>query len=247
MIDTATAKQLLQSTDIVELEAAVVKYKEYCNGDNEEINNNVSLQFQLLKLLLLLQNRILQLQTNAKAPASEQSGTYCGMAQCWMQMGDLEKCQGQVNKSLDLDGDNVQALLLQGEVQAAQAKYENAVASTQKAIRLLTAKKMQHVELLATAYSKLAAIYEMMGDFTDAVAVLQTSIKECDSDPLCRDATVTATLHGHLGTIQEKLGHYRDAVSSLTTAVQAYHVCLGAQHPKTQEMEFLLEMASSVK
>jgi tetratricopeptide (TPR) repeat protein len=250
MIDTATAKQLLQSSDIAEIEAVVTEYKDHENPD-------VSVQYQILKLLLLLQNRILQLQqqTNGDDTAA-QSGTYSGMAKCWMQMGDLEKCQGQLSKALSLDAKNVHALILQGEVQSAQAKYEKAIEYTQSALDILdgqlAAKRTGAVVLdLANAYSKMALIYEMMGDFEKAMSVLQKAVTACawkdiaDNSLPLQQHMVLATVYGHLGTIQEKLGKYGEAITSLQTAVPAYKEWYGPAHAKTMEMEFLLEMATT--
>jgi tetratricopeptide (TPR) repeat protein len=245
MIDTATAKQLLQSKDVAEIQAVVTEYKDHENPD-------ISVQYQILKLLLLLQNRILQLQQESSAPSSEQSATYSGMAKCWMQMGDLEKCQGQLNKALAQDETNVHALLLQGEVQSGQAKYEKAIEYTQKGIDVLLSKPKDDsvIHELAVAYSKLASIYEMMGDFDQAVATLQISVQACTNDAAVPSDErmrhiVQGTVWGHLGTIQEKLGHYAEAVKSLQTAVPAYQAWYGKKHSKTLEMEFLLEMATS--
>lgn len=251
MIDTATAKQLLQSNDVAEIQAVVTEYKDFQAPD-------VSVQFQVCKLLLLLQNRILQLQTTSAAPAAEQSTTYVGMAECWLSMGDLEKCQGQVGRALALDAENADAMLLLGEVQSAQAKYEAAIEHTERAVAVLSQK--QKLPELGAAYSKLAAIYEMMGEFDQAVTVLQKAVGECcnnnssdnnnndnDGDATAAAATLTsALLHGYLGTIQEKLGLYQEAVTSLTVAAAKYRESHGADHPKTQEVEFLLEMASTV-
>jgi tetratricopeptide (TPR) repeat protein len=71
-----------------------------------------------------------------------------------------------------------------------------------------------------------------------------------------------ALLASHLGTLQEKLGEYRDAAATLSTAVQLYEELLvyddgdsaddqqphsrhtyGNNHPKLQELRYLLEMA----
>lgn len=257
MIDTATAKQLLQSKDIAEIQAVVTEYEDHEDPD-------ASTQYQIIKLLLLLQNRILQLQTASQASNLEQSDTFRGMAQCWMQMGDMEKCQGQLNKSLALDCQNVDALLLQGEVYSAQARYDQSIEQTEKAIALLqqqqqandVSNSLSRLEL-ALAYSKLASTFEMVGDFEQAVAILKKSITECidtqkpDSniqasvDEQMNRTMITATLQGHLGTIQEKMGRYGDAIQALTLSVEAHRLGFGKEHSKTLEMEYLLEMATS--
>jgi tetratricopeptide (TPR) repeat protein len=247
MIDTATAKQLLQSSDVPLLRSSVKEYRDYLANEGGSIDG--SLHLQLLKLLILLQSRILQLQTaDSSTDKSDIASSYAGMAHFWLLMSDGEKCQGQLNKAFGCDADCLEALTLQSELSCSQARFDKAIENTNRVISILKNKGESTKGQQAEAYVKLSIIYEMMGNFEEAVAVLKTAIDECQGDITSEETqeqNLRIELYGRLGTIQEKLAHYDDAVKSLTVAVSALNKCYGPTHTKTQEMEYLLEMACS--
>lgn len=246
----------------------VAQYKDYdVAGDDDDDdddadandadgNGKSASRLQICKLRLLFLNRILQLQTTtaAASTATEQSLTYTNMAQCWMDMGDIVRCQGQLNKALLVSNDNdnsdnvnVEALLLQADVHFRSGQLEEAKNDIERAIAVLRILLQQQnqprlqTERIALAYCKLATIHEMKGEFPQAMSVLQTTIS--DHPNAEENLAVTARLYGHLGTLQEKMGLYAPAVESLSAAVTAYQSLYGLDHAKTQEMQFLLEMA----
>ena len=248
MIDTASAKELLQSSDIPKLKVFVKEHQDYLAGVGSSIDGAVHLQ--ILKLLILLQNRILQLQVaDASCDKPEIATTYAGMAHFWNLMYDGEKCQGQLLKAFSYDKDCVEALTLQSELHCSCNRFSQAIDDVQRIVSILKARNASKSHL-AQATVKLSTIYEMMGNFDDAIAVLKTFIDEIKIDINSKDAEeqrLIIDVYGRVGILQEKMALNGDAVKSLSVAVSALNSCYGSLHSKTQEMEYLLEMACTAQ
>jgi tetratricopeptide (TPR) repeat protein len=253
MIDTATAKQLLQSSDVVELKSSIKSSRDYLANEANSIDG--LMQLQLIKLQVLLYNRLLQLQTADQSTSqADIATTYAGIAYCWNLMSDGEKCQGQLKKSLCCDRNCIEALLLQSELHSGQARFESAIEEIQKVIAIMKEKKDPPKYGLVEALLKMSSIREMMGNFDDAVMVLKDAIAEFKSgdtdtgnDDTKEIRLIKIELYGRLGTIQDKLALYSDAIESLTVAVAELRKCHGDKHPKTQELAYILDMAISAK
>lgn len=248
MIDTNTAKQLLQSSDVTLLKSSL---KDLRNSLDEDQSIDDMMRLQLIKLNILLYNRLLQIQTaDSSTSKAELAVTYAGIAGTWNLMDDGEKCQGQLTKSFGCDPNCIEALILQSEVHSNQARYDSAIADLQKVVSILKEKKDGPKYGLVEAYLKLSAVHEMRGSFEDAIAVLKDAIKEFSphkSEDTTQSQLIKIELYGRLGTIQDKLAMYGDAVDSLSIAVAELKKCHGDKHAKTQEMEYILEMATSAK
>jgi tetratricopeptide (TPR) repeat protein len=248
MIDTGAAKQLLQSSDIHELKSSVNEYRDYIKNEGHNIEG--AMHIQLIKLLILLHNRLLQLQSNDPSVTKVDIAiTYAGMASSWHMMSDGEKCQGQLRKALECDPNCIEALTLQCELFSAQARFDSAIVDIQKVINILKDKPDAPKYALVEANLKLSAVHEMMGNFDAAIAILKDAIAEFKSqsndDDTKQIQSIKIELYGRLGTIQEKVASYAEAVDALTIAVLELKKCYGPTHPKTQEMEFILDMAIS--
>jgi tetratricopeptide (TPR) repeat protein len=248
MIDTASAKELLQSTDVEKLQLVVKEHQDYLAGVGSNMDG--ALHLQILKLLILLQNRILQLQTaDSSFDRSEIAVTYAGMAHFWNLMYDGEKCQGQLKKAFSYDIDCVEALTLQSELHSNCNRFIEATADIRRIISILKARKAPR-DQLAQANVKLSTVYEMMGNFDDAISVLKVFIEENKMDINSTDKDeqrLIIEVYGRVGILQEKTDLNGDAVKSLSVAVSALNSCYGSLHSKTQEMEYLLEMACSAQ
>jgi tetratricopeptide (TPR) repeat protein len=248
MIDTASAKELLQSKDVLKLQSVVKEHQDYLAGVGPNIDG--TLHLQILKLLILLQNRILQLQTaDSTFDKSEIAVTYAGMAHFWNLMYDGEKCQGQLNKAFSYDSDCVEALTLQSELHCNCNRFNEAIDDMKRIISILRTRKSSRSQLVQ-ATVKLSTIYEMIGNFDDAIAVLKSFIDEIKIDINSNDKDeqrLIIEVYGRVGILQEKMALNGDAVKSLSVAVSALNSCYGSLHSKTQEMEYLLEMACSAQ
>lgn len=249
MIDTNTAKQLLQSSDVTLLKSSLKEYRDYLSNDGHSIDG--MMQLQLIKLLILLYNRLLQLQVaDPTITQTELATTYAGIAYSWNLMSDGEKCHGQLKKSLGCDPNCIEALILQSELHSSQARFDCAIVDIQKVVSLLKEKNDRPKYSLIEAYLKLSAVHEMMGSFDDAVAVLKNAIsefKQHETEDTTQTQLIKIDLYGRLGTIQDKLALYSDAVDSLSIAVAELKKCYGDKHAKTQELEYILDMATAAK
>jgi tetratricopeptide (TPR) repeat protein len=251
MIDTAAAKQLLQSSDIQLLKSSLTEYRDYMKKEGYNIDG--AMQMQLIKLLILLYNRLLQVQSNDPSiTQADIATTYAGIAYSWNLMSDGERCQGQIKKALDCDPNCIDALTLQSELHSGQARFGSAIVDMQKVITILKDTPDAPKYALVEAYLKLSAIHEMMGSFDASITVLKDAISEFTSRNSNDDDTkqiqlIKIELYGRLGTIQEKIASYHDAVDALSIAVSELTKCYGPEHAKTQEMEYILDMAISAK
>ena len=103
----------------------------------------------------------------------------------------------------------------------------------------------------AQAYCKLASLSEKHSNFAQAIAVLEGAIPKCCNDSSITDEAniqehCTVVLYGTLGRLKEIAGDYEGAVVNLRQALPACQVLHGPDHPQTQELAYLLEMAESV-
>jgi tetratricopeptide (TPR) repeat protein len=165
-------------------------------------------------------------------------------------MSDGEKCNGQLKKALGCDPNCVEALILQSELHSNQARFDSAVADLQKVVSILKETKDRPKYSLIEAYLKLSAVNEMMGSFDDAIEVLKGAIlefKQLEAEDTTQTQLIKIELYGRLGTIQDKLALYNDAVDSLSIAVEELKKCYGIKHAKTQELEYILDMATAAK
>ena len=249
MIDTNAAKELLQSSDVALLKASVKEQRDYLANEGHSLDGMI--QLQLMKLLVLLYNRLLQLQ-NADPSTSkkELAVTFAGIAYSWNLMSDGEKCNGQLKKSLEYDPNCIEALILQSEVNSSQARFSSAIVDMQKVVSILKETNDRPKYSLIEAYLKLSAVHEMMGSFDDAIVVLKDAIlefKQHETEDTKQTQLIKIDLYGRLGTIQDKLAFYSDAADSLSIAVDELKKCYGDKHAKTQELEYILDMAKTAK
>jgi hypothetical protein len=249
MIDTNTAKQLLQSSDATILKSSVKEHRDYLANEGHSIDG--MMQLQLIKLLILLYNRLLQLEiADPSTTQAELATTYAGIAYSWNLMSDGEKCNGQLKKSLGCDPNCIEALLLQSELHSSQARFDCAIVDIQKVISILKDTNDRPKYSLIEAYLKLSAVHEMMGSFDSAIDVLKNAILEFsqyETEDTRQTQLIKIDLYGRLGTIQDKLALYSDAVESLSIAVDELKKCYGDKHAKTQELEYILDMANTAK
>lgn len=249
MIDTSTAKELLQSSDVTLLKSSLKEHRDYLANEGHSIDG--AMQLQLIKLLILLYNRLLQVQiTDSATTQAELAITYAGIAYSWNLMSDGEKCNGQLKKSLGCDPNCIEALILQSELHSNQARFDCAIVEIQKVVSILKEMKDRTKYSLIEAYLKLSAVNEMMGSFDDAIDVLKVAILEFnqhETEDTTQTQLIKIELYGRLGTIQDKLALYSDAVDSLSIAVDELKKCYGDKHAKTQELEYILDMAITAK
>jgi len=226
-MDTATAKALLQSSDVSQLQnAAVQAAKDFNSTPND----------QLWKFQLLLYNRILQLQKQAGADESTIAKTLKDTALVWWnQAGDADRAAGQLRQAVTLN-DDVALWQLLGSCYMSSSKYNEAIEAHKSAIS-----KIKDDNDLPDAYGQLAGVYDAQSNFDEAIATLNKAIDSCKEENEDK-----AKLIAQRGTLYEKLGEYEKAIESLSAAVDAYTNILGADHAKTQEVAFLLEMAQSL-
>jgi tetratricopeptide (TPR) repeat protein len=227
IIDPVAIKALLQCSNVEELQQSAVEYEQY---ETEDPN----LEEQLLKLQMLLWNRIMQLQKASGAPSSEMAVSLQAMGRLWLHMGDCPKAIGQLSKALELDAENGKTYELLSEAYSNSSDYENAIQYQEKAIPLLKGADK------SMAYANLAGIHEAMCDFEQALSILQIAEAKLESDS---DITA-AEIWGRKGIIHEKMGDYKEAVEDLTKALALYTALKGEDDPKTQEISYLLEVSS---
>lgn len=249
-IDTESAKLLLQSTNVSELQSAAMEWSEYCSNITGTNDYNKDEHQQILKLRILLNSRIVQL-----CPKDDNitlSKAYGDMGSIWLDLGDTVRAFGQLTKSLEYDKENVQSLISISTAYKQTNDFENAILNIERSIEMQETAGIDSESTpgICLSYIKLAELYECKADFNQAIAILQKAVellrKQCDEGST--DSNVVkarALLYSQLGSVQEKIGEYKDAVTSLTTAVTALNQCYGENHPKTQEVAYLLEMASS--
>lgn len=252
-MDTGTAKKLLQSGTLEELQSAVLELSSLRQLSDQESNSEDEyVTEQLAKLEILFHSKIFSLLPNK----IDQSATCTELGKLWMEMGDVPRAMGQLEKAIVLDDNNFHAFLLLADGCAASTNLqEKAIEYTEKAIEILQKVKTQMLAYdCAQAYCKLASISEKQSNFAQAIAVIESAIpKLCDSDNIEDDdqkndvqSQCRASLYGTLGRLKEMTGDYEGAVEALRMALPACQLVHGPDHPETQELAYLLEMAESV-
>ena len=251
-MDTDRAKKLLQSGTLEELQSAVSELSVLRQVSEQESESDEYCTEQLAKLEILLHSKIFSLLPNKV----DQSATCTELGKLWMEiMGDIPRAMGQLEKAIALDGNNFQALLMLADDRFASKNPEKAIVIVEKAIEVLhSAEQPMLAYECAQAYCKLASIREKQSNFAQAIAVIESAIPRlCDGDRndeggqnddvqnQCR-----ASLYGTLGRLKEVTGDYEGAVEALRLALPACRQVHGPDHPETQELAYLLEMAESV-
>ena len=234
-ISTEQIKALLQSSDIAAIRSAL---DEIALSENE-YGESAAQQEQLLKLQIMLQSRILSIQQSQGVEESELCATYRRVASLWMRAGEIERSVGQLEKALALNNEDTEALQLTARAMLNLAKYTEAVHTQEKAIELIE-QKNNSSDSIVSAHYQLASIYEAMGEFRRAIELLR---KLTGRDNVAE--SIQAEIYSKLGVICEKLGEDQQAVDSLSKAHELYVRTIGQSHSKTQEVAYLLEMASS--
>lgn len=242
-MDTATAKALLQSTDIVKLQEAAEQVAGQRTDDHGQ-------EVQLLKLQLLLWNRILQLQKASNASDADQAVTFQSSGSVWMRMGDNDRAIGQLKKALELQPTGPAAVKVEqllGQVYINSSEYEQAAEHYQKAIAELVEQDGAQQDELALAYGQLAAVYEAQSDFPTAQDWLAKAVEACERiDDAASKSSAVATIQSQRGTLHEKLGEYNKAVEALGVAVKALEESRGKDDSRTKEIAYLLEIATGL-
>jgi tetratricopeptide (TPR) repeat protein len=250
MIDTAEAKALLQSNDINELRNASKEWVQYIDGSIATSSMDDAYKNQIMKLLLLVHSKLVQL--TPRDDAANLAKSYYEIGNIWMLFGDPVKAIGQYTHSLQYDTNNCTTLIAAGDACCTTANFDTAIEYYEKAIAILisdTTSKEGIIET-CTSYTKLALSYENKADFTKALTTLQLAVDLLSTSTDSHDSTeyqqLKSSIYYQIGTIQEKIGNYKDATISLGTAVDSMKTCYGDNHPKTQEAMYLLEMSTSL-
>ena len=235
-LTTQEIKELFQSSNIDAIRAAL---DEIAVSEKALTEQSAGQQEQLLKLQIMLQSRILSLQQNQEVEESELCITYRRVASLWMRSGETERAVGQLEKALSLNGEDTETLQLKARAMLNLAKFDEAIELQERAIKLLKANGANPDDI-ASAYFQLASIFEAKGEFQQAIELLK---KSSESDGT--GESILAEIYGKIGCLYEKIGEDKDAVGALTRAHELYVKTKGEDHGKTQEVAYLLEMASS--
>jgi tetratricopeptide (TPR) repeat protein len=232
-MDPAEVKALMQSSDIGKIEETVRSFDNHHTETAED-------EQQLLKLRILLWNRILALQ---RAASDDYSGALGKIGQCWIGMGETDKAISFLVKALEMKPDDAVSMDQLGGAYTDLSHYEKAIDLREKAISVL--EKGSDKLAIALAYSKLANTYDIKGDFGEAIALFakaDAKMKEAGR----ADTEEEGVILSQMGGLLEKVGKYEEAVEALTRAHKVYVALKGEEHPKTEEIAFLLEMASNL-
>mmetsp|Transcript_8262 Transcript_8262/g.10822 ORF Transcript_8262/g.10822 Transcript_8262/m.10822 type:complete len:239 (+) Transcript_8262:84-800(+) len=236
-IDSDKVKLLLRSSDLAAIQQCL---DDIAAAESSYSENSAAEQELVLKLQVMLHSRKLTVQQTEKASPEELAVTYRRVATLWMRSGESEKAIGQLQKALSLVGADATTLQLLARAQINLSKYDAAIETQEKAIEVIAPTSGENADPLARALVLLANIYEAKGEFEQAIAVLE---KAAVLDALAD--MVQAEIQGKLGVICEKVGKEEQAVVALTKAYDLYSRQKGEAYYKTQEMAYLLEMASS--
>mmetsp|Transcript_10867 Transcript_10867/g.30045 ORF Transcript_10867/g.30045 Transcript_10867/m.30045 type:complete len:240 (+) Transcript_10867:1344-2063(+) len=237
MIDTQQVKALLTSNDIDALQGGL---DEIAKNESLYSESSAQTQEQLLKLQILLVSRILALQQQASADKKDLVLTYRKMAILWMRSGETEKSLGQVQKALDLgDGKDPETLELMARAHLNLSQYDAAIEAQEKTIAYWQ-ETADSTDRAVSAHGQLATIYEARGEFQQAISILEKASGMADG----ASELVQADIYGKLGIISEKIGQDEQAKASLAKAHELYLKTKGESYYKTQEIAYLLEMAS---
>jgi tetratricopeptide (TPR) repeat protein len=232
-MDPAEVKALMQSSDTGKIEETVRSFDDYYTETQED-------EQQLLKLRILLWNRILALQ---RAALTDYSEALCKIGQCWIGMGETDKAIGFLVKALEMKPDDAVSLEHLAVAYTDLSHYEKAIELREKAISLR--EKESDKMATALAYAKLANTYDIKGDFAQSIALFKkadATMKEAGT----ADTEEEGLILSQMGGLLEKVGEYEQAVEALTRAHKVYVALKGEEHPKTEEIAFLLEMASNL-
>lgn len=239
MIDTATIKSLLTSDDVSAIKKGLA---ELTTREMQEIYKEAMMEekHKWLQIQVMLYSRVLAIQQQNQASTKDISKSYQRIAELWNRLGEADKAVAQLHKALALEPENIPSLQLLAATHVSLSEYVHAIDVQKKALELMATQSVAKGEVLL-GKSQLATIYEAKGDFNDAIALLQ----ECEA--ICPKETYLAEIYSRKGQIQQKLGMDADAISTLTKAKTIFERTKGAEHKKTQEVAYLLEMATSTE
>jgi tetratricopeptide (TPR) repeat protein len=232
-MDPAEVKAWMQSSDTGKLEETVRSFDDYQTERAED-------EQQLLKLRILLWSRILALQ---RAASNDCSDALRKIGKCWIGMGETDKAIGFLTKALEMKPGDAVSLEHLAAAYTDLSNYEKAIELREKAISVL--EKESDKVATALAYAKLANTYDIKGEFGESVTWFQKA------DAAMKDAGTADTedagiILTQMGSLLQKMGEYEQAVETLTRAHKVYVAVKGEEHPKTEEIAFLLEMASDL-
>lgn len=231
MIDTAGAKELLTSNDVAKLQKHAEEYSLEYNEMEESASQDTLTQ--VLKLLLLIYNRILQLQTANGASDVEKAETLTHSGTVWNWMGQYDRALEQLTKALSMSPGNSNTLQAIAKSYTHKSMYAEAIEAQEKVIDMASGDDK------AVAYGRMAAIYESKADFVEEAAALRMA---CDT--LVDTTSETAAgLYKQLGTTEEKLGNYDAAVIQLSKCLAILRTMYGKDDERIQNVEYLIEMA----
>jgi tetratricopeptide (TPR) repeat protein len=244
-VDAAAIKALLQTGDLLQLQQAVAHFDEtFQQYDDTSVEHQ-----QFCKLLIVLYNRILNLQTSR----DDKVATLQRIARLWSDVGEFDKSIAQLRKALELATEGIPSqrapiLQLIGDAYMESSDYRAAVDSHQQAIDRMSSSSPSSG--LALAYARLATVHEASGDFTTASNTLRTALQiiaanangEGGDDAERGDKDTAASVYGQLGTLQYKIGEYSQAVENLGKALELHD----GSSPKAKDLEYLLQMAASL-
>ena len=228
-IDAARIKQVLQSSDPVEVRSMALSLGSMTQPNSPQ-------ESQLLQLQIMLWNRLARLDASAEQECCQTVGAL------WTRMNEPEKAVSQLQKALAMDANNPKTHSLLGDAMFQASNYPASIQSHERAIELLQQTNGADQDL-ATAYSKLGTVLESKGDFDQAIAILTKAkalVSETDET-----ATIKAELHAKLGAMHDHLGQYALAVQELEQAIAIYTQMNGVDDPQVQELTFIMEMAAS--
>jgi tetratricopeptide (TPR) repeat protein len=229
----AEVKALMQSSDAGKIEETVRSFDNHRTETAED-------EQQLLKLRILLWNRILALQ---RAASDDYSNALGKIGLCWIGMGETDKAISFLSKALEMKPDDAVSMEHLAAAYTDLSRYEKAIELREKAISML--EKGLDKMAIALAYAKLANTYDIKGDFGEAIALFKKAdgiMKEAGT----ADTEEEGLILSQMGGLLEKVGKYEDAVEALTRAHKVFAALMGEDHPKTEEIAFLLEMASNL-
>jgi tetratricopeptide (TPR) repeat protein len=233
-IDPAFIKELLASTDISKLEAAVRSYE-----NDIQTNSTEEDEQQSLKLRILLWNRIQALQKEAGVSLQE---SLQNIGKLWFRMGETEKAVGQLTKAVALDPNDAVSAEMLGEAHAELSHYENAIELHEIAIRIWETGSDAHAT--ARSYSKLGNTYFVKGDFAQSLAMFKKAEAIMQAGGLGgteQDGLILC----QMGMLLERTGEYEQAVEVLKRAHKVLVITKGETDSKTEEVGYLLEMTST--
>jgi tetratricopeptide (TPR) repeat protein len=232
-MEPAEVMELIQSSDAGKLEETVRSYDNFQTETSED-------EQQLLKLRILLWNRIFALQKAAKVDYSE---ALLRIGQSWIAMGETDRAIGFLAKAVEMKPDDAVSLEHLAAAYTDMSSYEKAIELRERVISIL--EKESDKMAIALAYAKLANTFDIKCDFEHAVGWFEKA-DEALKEAGVADTEEAGVILGQMGHLLEKVGEYEKAVEALTRAHTVYVATKGEGHPKTEEIAFLLEMASNL-